>query len=90
MEEKNIEESNAGLVAEMENIYTTLEEAKVEIWRRWNDLDLRKRVEDFLKGDIPDILKVSPRAVLSRHVTSPNFELLYFLELSKKTELRQQ
>lgn len=73
---------------ELDEIYTPLEVAKEEIWRRWNDKELKGKVEDFLKGDIPEIFKESPRAALSRHVLSPNFELLNFLESVKEIGLK--
>lgn len=72
---------------ELDAIYTPLEVAKQEIWKRWNDKELRNKVEIFLKGDIPEVLKKSPRIALSRHVLSPNFELLHFLELAKSAGL---
>ena len=61
----------------IKHIYTPLEEAKEEIWRRWNDKALRKKVEEFLGGDIPDLFKKKPCAVLARSVVSPNFELFH-------------
>ena len=44
---------------DIKDIYTPLSVAKKEIWRRWNDKELRKKVEDFLGGDIPEVLKIS-------------------------------
>ncbi len=38
---------------DIKEIYTPLSVAKKEIWRRWNDKELRKKVEDFLGGDMP-------------------------------------
>ena len=35
---------------DIKEIYTPLSVAKEEIWRRWNDPVLRKKVEDFLGG----------------------------------------
>ena len=32
----------------MENIYVSLDEARVELKRRWNDVELKKRVEEEL------------------------------------------
>ena len=66
---------------DIKDIYTPLSVAKKEIWRRWNDKELRKKVEDFLGGDLPEVLKKEPRAVLSRDVISPNKEFLYFWDL---------
>lgn len=65
-----------------DGIYVSLEEAKEEIWRRWNDKDLRKKVEDFLGGDIPEPFKKEPRAVLARPITTPDIEHMHFLEMS--------
>ncbi|MEI7890862.1 MAG: hypothetical protein WCI36_02740 [bacterium] len=72
---------------DVESMYTTLSEAKAEVWRRWNDKELRKKVEEYL-GEIPDVFKAEPRAVLARHVTTPNLELGLFLEMSKMAELK--
>jgi len=38
---------------DIKEIYTPLSVAKKEIWKRWNDKALRKKVEDFLGGDLP-------------------------------------
>lgn len=74
-EEKKEEESMI-----VEGMYTTLSEAKKEIWKRWNDKELRKKVEEYL-GEIPDVFKDKPRAALSRSIITPNLELFYFLDL---------
>lgn len=57
--------------------------AKEEIWRRWNDKALRKKVEDFLGGDIPEFLKKEPKATLVRYIITPNYEFFYFLGLAE-------
>jgi len=71
----------------VEDIYTPLSEAKEEIWRRWNDKELRKKVEDFLGGDIPDIFKDGPCAVLSRDIITPNNEFRFFMDVVDHLEL---
>ena len=68
-------------------IYTTLEEAKKEIWRRWNNEILRKEVEEFL-GEVPEVFKKEPRACLCRHIFSPNYEYLRFLDLIQGIDLK--
>ena len=55
MEKKKPMDDNENLRKELMSIYTPLEEAKKEIWRRWNDKELRKKIDDFSKNDIPDI-----------------------------------
>lgn len=72
----------------LNGIYTPLSVAKKEIWKRWNDKKLRKRVEASLKGDFPEMFKDSPGAVISRQVLSLNFELLRFLQMSNIIELK--
>lgn len=70
------------------NIYTNLEEAKKEIWNRWNNKELRKKVEEYLGNDIPQVFLNEPRAVLFRNIISPDFEFLYFLESAKRVGLK--
>ena len=48
-------------------LYTSIKEAKEEIWHRWNNNALRHEVETFL-GEVPPVLKKEPKAVLFRHV----------------------
>lgn len=68
---------------ELDEVYTPIEVAKEEIWRRRNDSELKAKVETVLHNDIPSIFKESPRLVLARQVVSPNYELLRFLDLAK-------
>ncbi len=68
-------------------IYTSLEEAKDEIWRRWNDNDLRKKVDAYC-GEVPAVFKNEPRSVLDRNVMSPNNELFHFLKLAEQVALK--
>ena len=65
----------------IDEIYTPLEEAKREIQRRWNDKELRKKVEKFLGGDIPYFFKNEPRAAYVRDIISPNNEFFYFWDI---------
>jgi len=87
MEKVNQNEEN-NLRKELQEMYTPLSVAKEEIWRRWNDKELRKKVDEFINNDVPEMFKQAPRTILARHVLSPNFELFRFLELSKLIELK--
>src|SRR3990172_11048201 len=69
------------------DIYTPLEDAKKEIWERWNKLSLRKEVHEFL-GEIPASLKNNPKAYLPRHIVTPNMEYAHFVEKAKQLNLR--
>ncbi len=65
-------------------VLTPLADAVAEIQRRRADTDLRRQVEDFLQGDIPDYLDGSqPTLFLARHVATPNFETLHFVDLAR-------
>jgi len=76
-------------ILSVKDIYTPLSVAKEEIWRRWNDKELRKKVEEFLGGDVPEVLKDEPRSFLVRQITSPDLEFECFLELAKLINLKQ-
>jgi hypothetical protein len=70
----------------LENFYTPLAEAKKEIRRRWNDKELKKKMEKFLR-DTPSILEDSPKAYLARHLNTPDKEFFRFLKLAEKLNL---
>lgn len=69
------------------DIYTPLEEAKEEIWRRWNNQELKKDVISYL-GDVPSVFETEPRACLFRSVSSPDTECKNFLEMTKLINLK--
>lgn len=68
-------------------IYTTLEEAGEEIRRRWNNKRLRQQVEEYL-GSIPECFQQEPRAVIGRHIASPDIEFLHFIEQAERIKLK--
>lgn len=79
-----------GLMANTDSaawVYTPFEEAKTEIWKRWNDERLRREVAGFV-GDIPEPLRNEPRAILDRNVMSPDIEFLQFFESAQKIGLQ--
>ncbi|EKD59045.1 MAG: hypothetical protein ACD_56C00004G0006 [uncultured bacterium] len=71
LDEKSIEDT----VLLVEDMYTPLSVAKEEIWRRWDEQDLKVKVELFLKYDIPEIFCDKPKAVIFRNIATPNLEL---------------
>lgn len=75
------EEERKILREEIDKIYTPLAEAQKEILKRWEDKELKKKVEEFLGGDIPEFFKKEPKVYFARHIISPNFELLNFLKV---------
>ena len=72
----------------IKDVYTPLSVAEKEIKRRWKDEDLKKKVEDFLGGDIPDVLKKEPRAISTRQVATPNKEFAMFYDLAYLSGLK--
>lgn len=82
MTEKIKDEADEELRKQLNEIYTPLAEAEKEIWRRWNDKDLRKKVEEYLNGNVPEFLKDKPKLYFARQVITPNFELLHFLKVA--------
>jgi hypothetical protein len=59
-----------------------------ELERRRKDPELQKRVEEYLKGDIPDYFKDGPILCLSRHIGTPNFETLRFIHLMRQFDMK--
>ncbi len=72
----------------IDDIYTPIEEAKKEIWRRWNDKELKKKVEKFLGSDIPKFLQKEPRAIYTDYLASPDWSFFNFYEKSKEVGLK--
>lgn len=64
-----------------ENIYTSLLVAKKEIWKRWKDKKLERKVNEYIKP-VPTVLRKKPRAFLPGHIASPDKEYVYFLDLA--------
>jgi hypothetical protein len=70
------------------DIYTPLQEAKAELERRWNDPELRKRVEDYLGDNLPLPLRSEPRALCTFHVATSNWAFFHFWKASQEIDLR--
>ena len=62
------------------DVYTPLSEAKEEIWRRWNDKELRKKVEEFLGTEhLPNYFFEKPHAISIEDVATPNLYCWTFI-----------
>lgn len=64
-----------------ETLYTPLPEAYDELRRRRSNHNLEQNVLRLLSHDIPEPLRTEPKAVIFRHVLTPNYELRRFTEL---------
>lgn len=71
-------------------MYASIEEAKSENWRKWNDKELKARVGEYLDGDIPPIFQKEPKAILVRSVVTPNFEFFNFTKVSSSLNIAQR
>ncbi len=70
------------------DFFTPLEEAIFEAKRRREDPELMKRVRAYLNDDIPAHFDRSePILYLSRHIATPNYEALRFVEIGKPYNL---
>lgn len=78
---KKIEENRL-----VEDMYTPLSVAKEEIQRRWNDKELRKKVEEYL-GEVPAAFRDKPKATLFRFVATPNLEFQLAHETAAMADL---
>ncbi|MFA6258058.1 MAG: hypothetical protein WC671_03590 [Candidatus Paceibacterota bacterium] len=68
-------------------VYTPLSEALRLLEERRKDPKLMARVEELLKGDIPEVLKNKKCAVLFRQIATPNHETKRFIALAKENNL---
>lgn len=73
---------------EDERIYTSHEEAKAEIQRRWSNVQLRRKLESFLGDDIIHLFKNGPCAVTQQYCITPGHDTERFLQLAKDIELK--
>lgn len=70
-------------IADVRRFITPANEAVEEITRRRNDAKLVKRVTEYLNDDIPEHFRNGPILYLSRHVATPSYATLRFIELAK-------
>lgn len=66
---------------------TPLDDAVIELKQRGKDGDLRLKVEDYLNNDIPSYFRDEQIGYLARHVATPNFETIHFLNICKQQNL---
>jgi len=64
--------------------YFSLDEAREEIKKRWNNIELRKRIEEELSNNFIDFFKSDkPRSVLFRQMVSPDNGFYFFQQEAK-------
>ena len=68
-------------------VYTPLKEAVVELEKRRKDKKLEAKINDLLKGDIPEPLKEKSKIVMFRQLVSPNYEIRRFVNVADAWEV---
>lgn len=72
----------------LQSVYTPIESALNEIEERRKDSKLRLAVEKYLDGDLPSYFNQKKAVLyLSRHIATPNYETLRFIEVTKEYDL---
>ena len=72
----------------MENIYVTLDEARQEIKRRWDDTSLRARIESALGDRFMTRYRKEPLFVSKRHVMTADNSTDFFLQCARYVGIR--
>ncbi len=67
----------------MQNIYISLDEAREEIKERWNDVELKKKIEEELGDKFMIAFKDSPRGITFRQICSPDNGFTFFYQSSR-------
>ncbi|MDP1884519.1 MAG: hypothetical protein Q8L10_04065 [Candidatus Moranbacteria bacterium] len=66
-----------------DGIYVSLDEARDELKKRWEDVELRKRIEEELGDKFFFAFQKFPRVVLNRQVVSPDNGFMFFYQCAK-------
>lgn len=69
-------------------VYTPMSEALNLLEERRKDDQLIKKIEQLLKGDVPEILKLKKCAVQFRQVTTPNNDCKHFIKIAMENKLQ--
>ena len=70
-----------------ETVYTPLSEALKLLEERQKDPKLMAKIEELLKGDIPEILRNKKCGVMARQVATPNYDVRSFVSISLDNKL---
>jgi hypothetical protein len=68
--------------------YYSLDEAREEIKKRWNDVELKKKVEKELGEFLFKDLSSEPRAVVFRPIATPDNGISFFINCSQYLNLK--
>lgn len=68
----------------MDEFYTPIEAVKEELEKRWNNPELKLKVNKYFGRDLPKLLEQPLRAVQVRNIMTPDGEFDRFFQSSKK------
>ena len=68
-------------------VYTPLSEALRLLEERQKDPILMEKINELLKGDIPEVLKNKKCGVFARQVATPNIDTQHFIKITKENNL---
>lgn len=72
----------------MNGIYVSLDEARSEVKTRWNNGELRKRVEDELGDSFIESFRNAPQGVSFRPICPPDNIFLFFYQCAKYIKVK--
>ena len=64
-------------------LYVPLDEARNEIEKRWNNIELKRKIEDELGENFWSEFKLKPRGFVFKNLISPENGLIFFIQCSK-------
>jgi hypothetical protein len=71
----------------IDDIHTPLGIAKDEVWRRWNDKALRKRVDEFFGNNFFEPLRNGPKGVFSQYIVTSAHDTHQFIKLCNEASI---
>lgn len=69
-------------------MYVSLDEARVEIKKRWEDVELRKRIEAELGDKFMPAFADEPRAIYFKQVASPDNGFMFYYQCAKYINIK--
>ncbi|MCU0782972.1 MAG: hypothetical protein MUF81_02785 [Verrucomicrobia bacterium] len=80
-------QANGNARAEIDALYTPLDEALMLLRQRQEDANLRKTVTEFHRAYPPTFLRSKPSVFLFRNIITPNHEFEHFASTARETGL---
>lgn len=88
MENTDFEKLVADRDAFNKTVYIPVEQAIVELEKRWKDKELEKKIKEYLKHDLHHSVVDGFKAVLFRQLVTPNYELRRFMMVPDALDIK--